>query len=129
MNITLLMRIAGITGVIAFMHGCSGDVTYKDLCSQSSPPSIQWDHPLTRVDGTPLSVSEIRGYRVYVRGSQSYYNYSIYSEVTTTAYSMSNSLWNSLPPDTYYFAITTMDTAGRQSGQSDEVIREKACNM
>lgn len=35
------------------------------LAAPADPLRLTWQHPTTRVDGTPLPVSEIAGYRLY----------------------------------------------------------------
>lgn len=94
--------------------------------SETPPPetsglTVQWTPPATRVDGTALLPSAIQGYRVYYGTSSGIY--STYVEIagnTTLEYTFSG-----LPTGmTYHFAVTAYDTAGVESGYSNEISRE-----
>lgn len=68
--------------------------------------SLQWD---------PNSESDLAGYKVYYGTSPGQYGTPITIGVTTT-YTVSN-----LVPGTYYFAVTAYNSAGLESGFSNEV--------
>lgn len=63
--------------------------------------ALQWDIPTARVDGAPLSPSEIQGFRLYyvVEGVETVVNLP----GTATSHVV-----NDLPPGTYEFRIATV---------------------
>jgi hypothetical protein len=92
-----------------------------DLLSkmQTASLSLSWTAPVTRADGSPISLSEIGGYSVYYGQDTGSYPDSLEIEgghntsVTIT----------DLPQGTYYLVLTTRDTDGRESGYSTEVAK------
>jgi len=73
--------------------------------------TITWTAPSTREDGTALSLSEITGYKIYYGTAADNYTVVVdINDVSTTQYTIS-----SLTTGTYYFAVTTIDTDGRES--------------
>lgn len=72
---------------------------------------LTWTTPTERTDGTPLSSSEIAGYRVY-QGSNSrgwFRNYYI-SDLSQTTFWL-----DTLPVDLHYFSVTAVDKYGQES--------------
>lgn len=105
------------------LAGCGGGDSSIDSAVSSvvtaSSATVSWVAPVARADGTPLSLADIGGYRVYYGASEG--NYPDYIDVSDgTAVS---AVLSKLPPGTYYFVITTYDTAGRESEYSDVVIK------
>jgi len=83
----------------------------------TSDITLSWASPTEREDNTPLTLSEIAGYKVYYGTTSGQYNNStIINSGDTTSY-----LFEAFASDTYYFAITTLDTDGRESQKSTEV--------
>lgn len=89
--------------------------------------TLTWVAPETRVDGTPLAAAEIAEYRVY-------YGVDITEPLSTSSQMMIVSpdavervvTLNLDPrPDAYVasFAVTTVDTEGRESALSDTVSK------
>lgn len=80
--------------------------------------TLQWVAPTTRVDGTAASLNEISGYRIY---------YGPYAEETTTMVEISGGLISEhtlqLPPNTYYFRISAIDTNGYEGPKSPPIIK------
>ena len=79
--------------------------------------SLTWAAPSEREDNTPISMSEIAGYRIYYGTTQGDYQYEIeindaYNDVADIG----------LLQGTYYAVITTVDVDGRESVFSEEVI-------
>ena len=81
--------------------------------------SLSWKAPVARTDGSSLPVREISGYRIYYGTKSRKYDYSI---AIKGAYKDSYSV-SDLPVDTYYFAMTTVDVDGRESGYSGEAVK------
>jgi hypothetical protein len=81
--------------------------------------SLSWQAPTQRVDGESLSMSEIAGYRIYYGTGSGDYN-SVLSVDQPYTFTI---LIDDLPVGTYYFAMTTVDTNGIESGFSREIAR------
>jgi predicted small secreted protein len=76
---------------------------------------LEWTAPTTRSDSTPLSLSEIQGYRVYYGTSPS--NLAMLVDLnddTVTDFTV-----DSIPSGNYYFAVTAYDMDGVESGFSN----------
>ena len=80
--------------------------------------NLSWAAPSAREDNSSISLSEIAGYHVFYGKTQGQYTDSIsINDGTTTSYTLAN-----LPAGTYYFVVTTLDTEGRESQFSPEVV-------
>ena len=90
-----------------------------------APSTLSWEAPTTRVDGTAMTVNEIKEYRAF---------YVIDSEPTTdsefividfaaTTEVITLQLQPRAEPYTISFAIMTVDTNGRQSQLSEVVSK------
>jgi len=81
--------------------------------------SLNWTAPSTRSDGTPISLANINGYRIYHGTSPG--NYTNVEDVpdgtATTA------VVTDVPAGTHYVVMTTYDTDGRESAQSQEISK------
>jgi hypothetical protein len=76
--------------------------------------TLSWVAPSSRTDGTPLSLSAIKGYRVYhATGANQLSLLVSIDDPTATAYTVSN-----LAAGTHKFAVTVCDTAGFESDKS-----------
>ena len=82
--------------------------------------SLSWTAPVTRADGTPISLAEIEGYRVYYGTSRG--NYPNLLNVTSGA--ATSTTVNNLQPGTYYVVMTTYDNSGLESAWSAAVTKE-----
>ena len=84
----------------------------------SSHTRLRWDPPTHRVNGAPLG-SDLAGYKLY-RGPRPRYYDSIVElpNPLTTEY-----VYDTLPPGTYYFAVSAYDRAGLESGYSNEATK------
>ena len=78
---------------------------------------ISWTAPSEREDVTPISLSEIAGYRVYYGTETGVYQNQLAVDGSVTLATISG-----LSSGTYYVAVTTIDTEGRESAYSQEVI-------
>jgi hypothetical protein len=82
--------------------------------------SLSWTAPITRADGSPLSLADINGYHIYYGESSGNYTNNI--DVTDgTAVTMT---MDEVPLGTYYIVMTTYDVDGRESGYSLEVSKD-----
>ena len=116
----------------AFLVACGGgsegggNASSPDTASSqvsvvsASSATIIWTAPVARADQTPLSLSEIGGYRVYYGANEGEYTNSI--DVND------GSVWQvtlaELPLGTYYFVVTTYDVDGRESEFSQVVVKK-----
>ena len=81
--------------------------------------SLGWTAPTTRADGTPLSLADINGYRIYYGlSSGSHPDVVDVSDGTATTMTVTD-----VPLDTYYVVMTTYDVDGRESGYSSEITK------
>jgi NedA-like, galactose-binding domain/Putative Ig domain len=86
---------------------------------QTGSLALQWTAPVTRADGTPLSLADIDGYRIYYGDSVG--NYPNRLEVPDgTAQSATIT---DIPVGTYYIVMTTYDVDGRESAYSSMVAK------
>jgi hypothetical protein len=86
---------------------------------QTGSLTLQWSAPVTRADGTPLSLSEIDGYRIYYGISAG--NYPDWVDVadgTAQAVTITD-----MPAGTYYLVMTTYDVSGNESAYSSMVAK------
>lgn len=87
--------------------------------SQTGSLTLQWTAPVTRADGTPLSLSEIDGYRIYYGISAG--NYPDWIDVADgTAQTVTIT---DMPTGTYYIVMTTYDVNGNESAYSSMVTK------
>lgn len=79
--------------------------------------NLSWVAPAEREDNSSISLSEIAGYQVFYGKSQGQYSSSvIINDGTAVGYTFKN-----LPSGTYYIAVTTIDSEGRESQYSPEL--------
>lgn len=84
---------------------------------QATPPTLRWEAPLTREDGSRLYSSDISGYRIYYRlRHQDQFDVIPLPASTDTEYPLED-----FPPGAYEFSITTIDDNGLESKRSDAV--------
>jgi hypothetical protein len=80
--------------------------------------TLNWTAPTTRSDGTPLSLADIGGYRVYYGTVPGSYP----DQVTVNSGTAQSATIGNLAAGTdYYLVMTTLDNAGLESGYSPEV--------
>jgi len=103
----------------------SGSTTSGGTTDGSAAPvqtgniSLHWTAPVTRADGTPLSLSDIDGYHVYYGTSAgSYPNQLNVADGTAQSATITN-----IPVGTYYIVMTTYDVGGRESVYSATVAK------
>ena len=79
--------------------------------------SLSWAAPTEREDNEPISLSEIAGYKVYYGTSANDYHKSVdINDGSAVGYTFTD-----FSAGTYYFALTTYDTEGRESQQSPAI--------
>jgi hypothetical protein len=86
---------------------------------QSGRLTLRWTAPVARADGTPLSLSDIDGYRIhYGKSSGKYTNHVTLADGTAQTVSLTG-----IPVGTYHLVMTTYDVNGRESGYSSETSK------
>ena len=90
----------------------------KDETADSSA-TINWTAPTTRIDGTPLPMSEIAGYKIYIRDST---NILISVIEINDAYIMEYQ-HSSQTSGTYSFSVTAFDQNQVESDFSEAVSK------
>jgi hypothetical protein len=87
--------------------------------AQSGRLTLRWTAPVSRADGTPLSLSDIDGYRIhYGKSSGNYSSHFNLADGTAQTVSLTG-----IPVGTYYLVMTTYDVYGRESSYSSEVSK------
>lgn len=81
----------------------------------SSSAQLTWAIPTTRTDGTPLQISEINGFRIYM--GENGYDMAMIIDINDS--SMTHYTVTNLTFGTYYFAVTTYDADGNESAFSN----------
>ena len=89
-----------------------------DEIAQPTNIDITWVAPVEREDNAPISLSEIAGYKIYYGSAQSQYP----NNITINDGSAVDYTFQSFAAGTYYFVVTTVDTEGRESGFSTEIV-------
>ena len=86
---------------------------------QSDSASLSWSIPTTRADGSPIPISEITGYEIYVIAESTGKTAVIpVSGGMTSSYTLTG-----LPPDTYHFSMAALDAQGNLSELSPIVSK------
>ena len=120
--------------IITSLFGCGGSAANPDTSTSTSTSSngdetatkevvltLAWDAPTTNTDGSSLNpATDLSLYKIYYGTASLAYTQvvNITNPGTTT---ISQTL--TLLPGTYYFAVTTVDTAGQESSYSNEVMK------
>lgn len=106
---------AGTATITAASGSVSGTAPLTVTAVISGSTTLSWDAPTTNTDGTPLT--DLAGYKIHYGTSSG--NYTKMIDVgNVTTYVVSN-----LVPGTYYFTVTTYDTAGFESSYSNEISK------
>lgn len=80
-------------------------------------PTLRWEAPETREDGSLLYAGDISEYRIYYRlRHQSRFQTISHSVSQGTAFTL-----NQFQPGAYEFSVTAVDSEGRESRRSDGV--------
>ena len=91
-----------------------GEVVLGEVVPNEVLPSrvtLAWTAPVARADGSPLSLAQIGGYRVYYGTTEGDYP----NRVEVNDGSAVEVILNDLPSGSYYFVVTTYDVTGRES--------------
>ncbi|RKZ55703.1 MAG: hypothetical protein DRQ44_17515 [Gammaproteobacteria bacterium] len=98
-------------------HSVSIAIFGADETNTTADISLSWVAPVEREDNAIISLSEIAGYKIYYGSTQGQYPESIaVNDGSAVDYTFQN-----FAAGTYYFVVTTIDTAGRESDYSTVV--------
>ncbi len=78
--------------------------------------SLSWNSPVSNTNGTALT--DLRGYKIYYGTSPGSYT-AIVDVGKVTSFSLQN-----LSPGTYYITVSAYNSAGTESGYSNEVSKK-----
>ncbi|MEW8506112.1 MAG: putative Ig domain-containing protein [Candidatus Thiodiazotropha sp.] len=94
-------------------------ITVTEAEAGNGSISLNWIPPSTRTDGSSLDMSEIAGYKIYMGSSSEDMEQIVdLADCTINEYSIDN-----LTVGDYYFAVTTYDTEGNESGFSNIAMK------
>ena len=125
---------AGFSGSDSFAYTLSdgnggtatGTATVSVSAAPAPPPAatagsaiLSWSIPTTRADGSPIAISEIAGYEIYVLAEGT----GVSSVITVTSGTTTTYTVTGLSPDTYDFSMAAKDTAGNLSALSPVVAK------
>ncbi len=110
----ILISVSDGAEVVALAR-FSIDVTSPS--AETGSISLNWTAPSTRSDGSPLDVSEIGGYQVYVGDTSD----SLQMEVDLNDGSAVSTTISGKPLGSYFVAITVYDTDGKTSSYSNVI--------
>jgi hypothetical protein len=122
MNRTALLTISLSMALTACGGGGgSGDEqpTTSTTTEETSKPVLNWVAPSDRTDDTPLSLSEISGYKIYSGPSPT--NLELIAEIAdsdATSFDLSG-----IESGEYYFGIVVYDIYGLHSKISNRVVK------
>ena len=136
MRVYLLVTAIFSAQLVGCGGGGSNDVTTSDSIVSSASASsssesvssgdeatgsftLNWTAPATRSDGSPLSLADIDGYRIYYGDSQGYYPNS----VDVNDGSLQSVIVDNVPVGSYYVVMTTYDVNGLESSYSSVVAK------
>ncbi len=92
-------------------------ITVNRTENQTGTFTVSWTAPVARADGSPISLADISGYRIYYgQSSGSYPNSIDVADGTAVTRTVTDLL-----AGTYYIVMTTYDVDGRESVNSAEV--------
>jgi hypothetical protein len=89
---------------------------HDEKSAMAGSATLTWIAPTTNVDGTPLT--DLAGYKVYFGTTSGVYSSSL--NVGLNVGTPPSYIVNNLGAGTYYFGVTAYDTAGLESGFSNE---------
>jgi len=131
-----VLQVVSLSIVLSACGGGSSGVAGTAFTPAASTPSttgggsptgtttgsmtLQWTAPVTRTDGTPLSLSEIAGYRVHYGTSPGSYPH----HVDITDGSLQSATLTGVPVGTYYIAMSTYDSNGLESSYSASIVKD-----
>ncbi len=107
-----------VSSIDGTLHTISITIFGVDENTTTANISLSWVAPAAREDNNPLSLAAIAGYKIYYGITPGQYpNSTTINDASATGYT-----FNNFSSATYYFVVTTVDTDGRESQYSTEVV-------
>ena len=100
-----------------------GSVSPEDGTPDKKPPetadrpTLKWEAPATREDGSRLYTSDIKEYRIHYRLRHQ----DAFKAIALAASKGTDFALSQFKPGAYEFSVTAVDTEGRESRRSDGV--------
>ena len=95
----------------------ANNVTLDPSISGQTTLTITCDYPIEREDGTSLAINEIARVQFYVEKDGAFAQAGQNTTACRQVYDMS-----AIPDGVYVYSVTAIDTEGRESAQSIEVV-------
>jgi hypothetical protein len=92
----------------------------------TTPPAVtgsfklNWTLPVARADGSPLLLSDIDGFHIYLGKKPGAYT----SQINVANGAAQSTTVTNLAVGTYYLVMTTYDVSGRESGYSPVISKQ-----
>lgn len=122
-KLTTLLSVIFMSLVMTACGGGGGDSTSDsrdNVTSTADQLLLSWVAPTTRADGTPLTLSDLEGYRIYYGTSASDLDMLVdLNDNSITDYTITG-----LPSGSYYFSVTAYDSSGAESGFSNTISKD-----
>ena len=107
-----------VSSVDGTTHTITITIIGVDENTSTANITLSWVAPVAREDNSALSLSAIAGYKIYYGTTPGQYpNSASINDSSASGY-----VFNNFSSATYYFVVTTIDTDGRESQYSTEVI-------
>ena len=100
------------------LDGSSGAIGGGVVQGPPQNVTLSWIAPVEREDGTPISMSEIAGYRIYYGETKGDYSHKVDVNDSDTM----QHILKDLPAGTYYIVVTAFDMEGRESIFSETIV-------
>ena len=113
-NFSRLRYLLALTLVLPLVACSGGD----GGLSSSSSAKLSWVAPSAREDNSVLVLSDIAGFRVYYGTNSGDYS----DTVEINDHTATQAVLAGLSSGTYFVVVTAVDTDGRESIYSDEVV-------
>ncbi len=116
--VTLLASCAGGDGGAAAGVAASAPVGSNGGIATLNILGVSWTAPSEREDGSALALSEIASYHIYYGAKAGEYQ----DQINIDDPSVVSAQVEALPSGTYYLVVTAIDTDGRESLYSPEIV-------
>lgn len=111
---------AATTCVLSMTVNRSVSATFAPIAGGTGTATVSWTAPSNRVSGVSMTPNELAGYKIYYGTSLGDYPDVVdVPDKTATAYTLSGLVANA----TYYMVVTSYDTFGKESANSNVVMR------
>lgn len=107
-----------MTGSLVACAGGGDSGAATATATATNALSLNWTAPSEREDGSVMNLSEIAGYRIYYGTETGNYQ----NQLDINDSSAVQAKISEIPSDTYYVVVTVVDTDGRESSYSSEVV-------